>query len=121
MVMLAVGLPPRVWADRYVATINAGAYDQLGALFASDAVFLPPTGATLKEPDEIARFYQEFLSTIRPTVRIARFFEDAGEAMFILSATTVDRPDEFLGAVDHVTVDASGRASRLVIFTRPQQ
>ena len=112
--------PARAWADRYVATINAGNYDELGALFARDAVFLPPNGATLTGPDEIAGFYREFLPTILPTVRISSFFEAGAEAMFVLSASTRDRQGEFVGAVDHVTVDADGRARRLVIFTRPQ-
>ena len=111
--------PARAWADRYVQTTNAGDYDELGALFARDAVFLPPNGATLRGPDEIGGFYREFLPTIRPTVRISTFLEDGAEAMFVLSAVTVDRPEEFLGAVDHLTLDADGRAARLVIFTRP--
>jgi uncharacterized OB-fold protein len=109
----------RAWADQYVATINAGAYDELGAQFAEEAVFLPPNGATLTGPGEIAGFYRDFLPTIRPQVRISSFLEHGREAMFVLSASTTDRPEEFVGAVDHVTLDADGRATRLVIFTRP--
>jgi ketosteroid isomerase-like protein len=40
----------------YVETTNAGKYDALAALFARDAVFLPPNGATLRGPDEIGDF-----------------------------------------------------------------
>jgi ketosteroid isomerase-like protein len=48
----------RAWADKYVDTTNAGKYDELGAQFARDAVFLPPNGATLRGPDEIGDFYR---------------------------------------------------------------
>jgi hypothetical protein len=110
----------RAWADNYVETTNAGKYDALGALFARDAVFLPPNGATLRGPDEIGAFYQEFLPTLRPTIRISTFLEDGAEAMFVLVASTLDNEEERLGAVDHVTVDRDGLATRLVIFPRPQ-
>jgi hypothetical protein len=52
-------------------------------------------------------------------VRISGLFEDGMEAMFTLSASVAGGTDEFLGAVDHVRLDADGRATRLVIFTRP--
>jgi hypothetical protein len=42
------------------------------------------------------------------------------EAMFALAASVAGGTDEFLGAVDHVRLGADGRATRLVIFTRPR-
>jgi len=110
--------PVRAWADRYMATINAGSFDDLGGLFAADAEFLAPNGSTYTGPEEIAAFYGAFLPTIRPRVRISTFMEDGQEAIFVISASTIERSEESLGAVDHVTVDRSGRATRLVIFPR---
>ena len=76
MVLLVDGLP-RVRGPTATSRRSTPERTTSSALCSPpDAVFLPPNGTTLKEPDEIARFYREFLSTIRPTVRIARFFED---------------------------------------------
>jgi hypothetical protein len=110
---------PRAWADRYVATVNSGRYGDLRELFAPDAVFLPPDGDEYHGPDEIAGFYQRFLPTITPQVRISSYFESGAEAMFALSATIAGSDREILGAVDHVRLGADGRAVHLVIFTRP--
>jgi hypothetical protein len=111
--------PVRAWVDRYVATVNAGAYDDLGGQFTDDAVFLAPDGSTYTGAGEIAAFYGAHLRATRPRVRVSTLMEDGAEAMFVLSASTVDQPEERLGAVDHVTVDRSGRATRLVVFVRP--
>jgi hypothetical protein len=110
---------PREWANRYVATINAGAYGELRELFGPDAVFLAPNGQEYRGPDEIAHFYEAFLPTLTPQVRISSLFEDDMEAMFALSASVAGGA-EFLGAVDHVRIGTDGRATRLVIFTRPR-
>jgi hypothetical protein len=114
------GASPRDWANWYVSTTNAGAYGELRELFAPEAVLLAPDGHEYQGPDEIARFYEEFLPTLKPQIRISSFFDAGAEAMFALSASVAGEPDEILGAVDHVTLGADGRAVRLVIFPRPR-
>jgi ketosteroid isomerase-like protein len=112
--------PTRTLAERYIETINRGAYGELGDLFAQDAVFFTPSGPVLSGRAEIAAFYTDFLSRITPAVRIASYFEDGDECVFELAATTVDEPQEFIGAIDHFTVGADGCATRLMVFTRPK-
>lgn len=110
---------PAAWSDRYVDIINRGAYGELRALFSDEAVFYTPTGRTLRGADEISDFYTGFLPTLHPRVRISSRLVGANETMFALAASTDDEPTEFIGAVDHVTVDDTGRAVRMMVFTRP--
>src|SRR3954454_5289879 len=111
--------PARALAERYVDTTNRGAYSEIGDLFAPDAVFLTADGQELHGRDEIRSFYAEFLPTITPKIRLASWFENGNECVFEIAARISGQPEEFLGAVDHVTVSPDGLVARLIVFTRP--
>jgi hypothetical protein len=111
--------PARALAERYVDTTNRGAYSEIGDLFAPDAVFLTPDGQELHGREQIRAFYSRFLPTITPTIRLASWFENGNECVFEIAARISGHPEEFVGAIDHFTVDPDGLASRLVVFTRP--
>jgi hypothetical protein len=110
--------PVRALAERYLETINRGAYSEVADLFAEDATFLPPNGQTLVGREEIRAFYSEFLSTIMPKVRMSSWFENGDEGTLIISAQTGEAGEEHLAAVDHFTVGPNGLATRMVVFTR---
>ena len=51
-------MTPRAFADAYVRITNSGAYAELAALFAPEAVFLGPGGRVLHGRADIGQFYE---------------------------------------------------------------
>jgi ketosteroid isomerase-like protein len=108
----------RALADRYVETVNRGAYAELRDLFADDAVFLAPYNKVLHRRNEIGEFYESFLPTIVPTIRIATYVEQGAECVYELEARSEDEGDFRLGAIDHATVDSDGLIIRFAVYTK---
>jgi hypothetical protein len=111
-------MTPRRFAETCVELINRGGYDQLGELFAEDARFLAPGQREFLGRAQITEFYKQFLADITPQVRIATYVEQGNDCVFELEATTRDRPDFRLGAIDHATLDANGFVSRFAVHTK---
>lgn len=110
--------PHRHIADRYADIVNRGAYGELAALFAEDAVFLGPNGRVFHGRAEIGHFYGTFLPGIRPQVRVASFVEQGHQCVWELEARTIDDHEYRLGAIDHATLDADGLITRFAVYTK---
>ena len=108
----------RTFADRYVELTNARQYDQLATLFADDAVFLAPDGREIRGRDQIGAFYEKFLPTLTPTLRLASFVEQGDICVYELEARIRDDADFQLGAIDHATLDADGLVARFAVYTK---
>ena len=109
-------------AQRYVDLTAAEKYDQLGSLFADDAVFLTPVGTVLRGPKEIGDFYAGLLPKIKPRNVPISFIADGAECiMELVSATNLDGYAKYrLAAIDHFTVNRQGKIQQLVVYLRPQ-
>ena len=108
----------RAVADRYVDITNRGAYSELRTLFADNAVFLAPQGQEYHGPDEISAFYERFLATITPQIRISSYFEQDNDCAWELEALVAGETTYRLGAIDHATLDADGKIVRFAVFTK---
>ncbi len=108
----------RSLADRYVDIVNRGAYRELRDLFAEDAVFYAPGARVFHGRDEIGAFYEAFLPTITPQVRIATYVEDGADCVYELEARTAGETGYRLGAIDHATVNADGKITRFAVYTK---
>jgi SnoaL-like protein len=103
----------------YVKLINGGKYDSVGSLFADDAVYMGPDGKTRHGSKDIGAFYSRFLPILKPQFRASRFFEQGNECMMELENKN-NRTGEFTPtAVDHFTIDSSGKISRFIVYLRP--
>jgi hypothetical protein len=110
--------PLRQLADRYVDIVNRGAYHELQHLFADDAVFYAPGQRVLHGSGEIATFYQEFLPTITPQIRLATYVESGNHCVYELEAKLAGTTEWIMGAIDHATVNAEGKITRFAVYTK---
>ena len=109
---------PRRFAETYVNTVNRGAYNELSALFAPDAVFLAPERREFHGRDAIGAFYENFLVTITPRIRIASYVEQDNHCVFELEAAISGSDEYHLGAIDHAVLDEDGLVVRFTVFTK---
>jgi ketosteroid isomerase-like protein len=109
---------PRRFAERYVELTNNGRYDELGKLFAADALFIGPGGRQFQGRDEISNFYQTFLPTIKPTLRMASFVEQGDTCVYELEARINDDTAFKLSAIDHATLNGDGLVARFAVYTK---
>ena len=98
--------------------INRGAYDELAALFAPEAVFLGPGARVLRGRAAIGRFYKDFLGRIAPTIRISSYVEQGRDCVYELEARVAGGHGFTLGAIDHATLDEHGQVVRFAVFTK---
>ena len=118
----ATGKPACQPAQKYVNLIAAGRYEELGDLFADDAVFVTPKGTVLQGKAEIGSFYRDFLPTILPRIVPISFIADGPECvMELVAATNLDHYETYrLSAIDHFTVNKQGKITHMVVYVRPQ-
>lgn len=109
---------PRRFAETYVTTVNRGAYHEMASLFAADAVFLAPERQEFHGRDEIGAFYQRFLATITPRIRIASYVEQDNHCVFELEAALNGSDEYHLGAIDHAVLGEHGLVTRFTVFTK---
>lgn len=116
------GKPACAVAQKYVDLTAAGRYDELGSLFADDAVFVTPKATVLRGPAEIGAFYAKFLPTIKPKNVPISFIADGAECvMELVTATNLDNYAKYrLAAIDHFTVNKQGKIVHMVVYLRPQ-
>ena len=109
-------------AQRYVDLMTAERYDEVGKLFADDAVFVTPTGKVLRGPAEIGAFYAEMMPKFKPRNVPISFIADGDECiMELVTATILDNFAAYrLAAIDHFTVNADGKIRHLTVYLRPQ-
>jgi hypothetical protein len=103
----------------YVKLINDRKYDLVGSLFADNAVYMGPDGKTRHGSEKIGAFYSGFLPKLKPQLRASKFFEQGDECMMELENKS-SRTGEFTPtAVDHFTVDSTGKISSFIVYLRP--
>lgn len=105
----------------YVEQVRAGRFTEVVALFAEDAVVLEPAGGTLRGREEIAKFYTGTIGKMRPDIIDVAYTGNDTDCMVVL-AVRVDIAGESrykLASVDHFTLNAAGKFSRMVAFARP--
>ncbi len=83
-----------------------------------DAVFYAPGARVFHGPDEIGAFYEAFLATTTPQIRIATCVENGAECVYELEARTAGETGYRLGAIDHATVNADGKITRFAVYTK---
>jgi ketosteroid isomerase-like protein len=110
--------PPRRFAETYVELVNRGAYSHLGGLFAEDAIFLGPNQQEMRGRSEIATFYERFLAEITPQIRIASYVEQGDDCVYELEAKVRGSEEYRLGAIDHATLDSTGKVKRFTVWTK---
>ena len=111
-------MTPRAFADAYVQIINRGAYGDLAALFAPEAVFLGPGGRVLHGRADIGQFYEKFLNEITPVIRVSSYVEQGRDCVYELEARTAGTEEFRLGAIDHATFNEDGQVIRFAVFTK---
>jgi predicted SnoaL-like aldol condensation-catalyzing enzyme len=111
------GAGPCQVARQYVSLINQGRYDELGGLFADNAVYQGPDGKTHHGSKEIGEFYVKML-TRRPHMKAASFIQQGSEC--VMELENKDSKGRYvLTAIDHFTVDQNGKATHFVVYFRP--
>lgn len=108
-------------AQAYVDHINAGRYRDAADLFAADAILFEPTRRTYRGLAEIRTFYEGQIGKMRPEVVPVSYLGDDRDCMVEL-ATRTDIGGEqryALVSIDHFTLDANGKAARMIAFARP--
>lgn len=108
-------------AQRYVDLMTEERYDEVGKLFADDAVFVTPTGKVLRGPAEIGAFYAEMMPKFKPRNVPISFIAEGDECiMELVTATILDNFAHYrLAAIDHFTVNADGKIRHLTVYLRP--
>jgi hypothetical protein len=118
-------------ANHYVRLIQAGQYDEVGELWADDAVFYNPQGTILRGKLSIKAFYARFLRQIAPTVRAASLLEDASGKTCVLELETqmsrgadgawkTDPQATYsLSAIDRLTINEAGKIQHMLVYVAP--
>ena len=105
----------------YVDTLRAGQYEEMSKLFADDAVILDPLRLSVKGHLDIGDFYRNRVGSIRPQVIGVAYIGQGNDCILEL-ATQVKINGESryaLQGLDHFTLNAAGKFSRMVVFLRP--
>lgn len=105
----------------YVERVRAGQYADIVELFAADAVVLEPAGGTLQGYKEINQFYTGTIGKMKPDVIDVAYTGDDNDCMVVLAVriTIAGNPRYKLASLDHFTLNAAGKFSRMVAFARP--
>jgi len=118
-------------ASEYVRLIEAHRYDEVGELWADDAVFYSPRGVVIRGKAAIKAFYAKFLPTITPINRIARLAWDAQQNVCTMELETrmtrgadgewkPDAQGAFqAAAVDRFTVSKAGKVQHMIVYLPP--
>jgi ketosteroid isomerase-like protein len=114
---------------RYVDYISQKNFDAVVALFAPDAAVFTPLGTVLHGGAEIAAFYRKAVAASPLVVRGEHFVANGHDCYFEIwskSSRTSDGryvPDPqgafVRAAVDHFTVDDTGRVTEMAAFPAP--
>jgi len=108
-------------AERYFELINAHAFDQVGSLFADDAIVLDPTGEVVRGKAAIsARWGEDFARSGPERVALASIVSNdtvcAVEVSPHFAGEDAPRSDM---VIDHFSVNEEGKITRLAVYLRP--
>jgi hypothetical protein len=114
----------------YIRLIDSGEYDKVGGLFSDDAVYMGPDGKTRHGAKEIGAFYKRMLSLLRPKITGLSFLQSGNQCVMELGEVnssdgsnvkiwpTGSLPNP--GAIDIFTIDSQGKASKFLVYLRPE-
>ncbi|MCU1487895.1 MAG: SnoaL-like domain [Actinomycetia bacterium] len=102
--------------EAYCERVGAGDADALMALFADDAVMVQPA-REFHGADEIRGFYETNVLPFGVTLHVTSWVHDEPVCVFEFEARAAGSATGS-HAVDHVTVGADGRITRLAVYYR---
>jgi hypothetical protein len=105
------------FVGRYMAAVGGGDADAVAVLFSDDAEFFHPLGVA-RGKAEILAFYRSVLAKGGLPARPGLAFDDGNDLLFEIVLRD-GPPEEGPFAMDHVTFDPSGLATRMVAMIRP--
>lgn len=115
-------------AREYIRLTDEKQYDQVGELWADDAVFYNPAGEVIRGKPAIKQFYSRFLRQITPINRIASlaFDPQAGVCVMELETRVIMGPDgkwvpnasgDFVPtAIDRFVVNKDGKVQQMRVY-----
>lgn len=118
-------------AVQYVDCIQSGRYDDLGELWAEDALFHAPHGKVFKGRKAIGAFYSEFLRKITPIIQGVRYVCDEKQRVCVMELESRMRRNKegqwvtdpeapwTLSAIDRFTVNEEGKIQHMIAYTAP--
>ena len=118
-------------AKKYIDLTEAKRYDEVGELWAEDAVFFNPAGNIIRGRSAITQFYAQFLRQIKPINRIASLAWDrkANVCVMELETRVIMGPDgrwvpdpagEFIPtAIDRFEVNHEGKVQQMRVYLPP--
>lgn len=118
-------------AREYIRLTAEGRYDDVGGLWAEDAVFYSPSGEVIRGRTAIRQFYSRFLRKITPVNRIASLALDPNarvcvmelETRVVLGPDGVWAPDasgNFVPtAIDRFQVNRAGEVQSMRVYLAP--
>lgn len=120
-------------AREYIKLTDEKRYDEVGDLWAPDAVFYNPRGDIIRGQPAIKEFYSKFLSSITPVNRIASLAWDPEANVCVMEIETrvVRGPDgkwtpdpngEWVrGAIDRFIINDAGKVQEMRVFIAPDK
>jgi hypothetical protein len=108
-------------AMRYSALIEQSRYDEVGSLFAEDAIYAGPNDEPMHGAKRIGAFYKIFLTNAKPRSKIATLVPAGSHDCYMeLLGTSNGYTMPAPGALDRFTTNDAGKVTRLSIFFRPK-
>jgi len=104
-------------AKRYRDLIAAGQYDQIGGLFAENALYLGPAEEPIHGAEQIGTFYRKFMALHKPTSIIASLVPVGDHDCYMEMQATADTDSP--AVIDRFTTDKAGKVIRLCVYSRP--
>jgi ketosteroid isomerase-like protein len=124
-------------ANKYAELIRLGRYDEIGELWADDAVFYSPHGHVISGKSAIKAFYPRYLSTITPIIRAARPVMNASGDSCVVELEVRMRSDPsqtdpangpwktdedapfVRAAMDRFTLNSDGKIQEMIVYLAP--
>ena len=114
--------PAYALALTYVELCQAGRYSDLPSLFSDDAVIFPPVRRKpARGRAEIEVFYRDVVAKAAPKI-IGVSIVGNGPECFMELALAMEVQGErryVLSSIDHFTLGADGKFSRMIVYLRP--
>jgi hypothetical protein len=104
-------------AKRYRDLLAAGQYDQVGGLFAQDALYLGPGEEPIHGAERIGTFYKKFMALHKPTSFIGSLVPVGDHDCYMELQATADTDSP--AVIDRFTTDKAGKVIRLCVYSRP--
>lgn len=118
-------------ARQYIQLTSEQRYDEVGDLWADDAVFYNPTGEVIRGKPAIKQFYSRFLRQIKPINRIASLAWDPKTNVCVMELETrvvmgpegrwvPDPVGDFVPtAIDRFQVNRRGKVQQMRVYLAP--